>query len=105
MTLLIVEESLAMCRLVRALIEELPVTVSECHDAARILAACAETQPDWVLMDLTLAGGDALAVARQLSALYSGTNFAAQPGGWPTAAGDRSHKRQTFAAFLGFATV
>jgi CheY-like chemotaxis protein len=73
MTLLIVEESLAICRLVRALIEDLPVAVSECHDAARALAACAESQPDWVLMDLTLAGGDALAVVRQIRALYPGT--------------------------------
>jgi hypothetical protein len=35
--LLIVEESGAMCRLVRALIEGLPIAVSECHEGAQVL--------------------------------------------------------------------
>ncbi len=68
--LLIVEENGAMCRLVRALIEGLPVAVSECIDGAQALAACAEALPDWVLIDLTLAGADALAVTRQIATLY-----------------------------------
>jgi CheY-like chemotaxis protein len=49
--LLIVEENGAMCRLVRALIEGLPVAISECIDGAQSLAACAEALPDWVLID------------------------------------------------------
>jgi len=59
-----------MCRLVRALIEGLPVAVSECCDGAQALAACAEELPDWVLIDLALAGADALAVTRQIATLY-----------------------------------
>ncbi len=73
MKLLVVEESPAMYRMVCALIEGLPVAVSECHQAARVLAACGETQPDWVLIDLTLSGGDALVVARQTRQFYPGT--------------------------------
>lgn len=61
-----------MCRLVRALIEGLPVTVSECRDGAQVLSACGEVQPDWVVIDLTLAGTDALALTRQITALHGG---------------------------------
>ena len=59
-----------MCRLVRALIEGLPVAVSECHDGAQALAVCAEVQPDWVLIDLNLAGMDALAATRRIATVH-----------------------------------
>ncbi len=59
-----------MCRLVRALTEGLPVAVSECHDGAQVLSVCADVQPDWVLIDLNLAGMDALAATRQITAIH-----------------------------------
>jgi CheY-like chemotaxis protein len=68
--LLIVEENGAMLRLVRALIEGLPFTVSECHDGAQVLVVCAEVQPDWVLIDLNLAGMDAFAATRQIATAH-----------------------------------
>jgi CheY-like chemotaxis protein len=70
--LLIVEENGAMCRLVRALLEGVPVSVSECRDGARVLEACAETQPDYVVVDLNLAGMEALTAIRRIVAVHRG---------------------------------
>jgi CheY-like chemotaxis protein len=55
-----------MCRLLRGLVEGLPLTVSECRDAARALAMCAHWRPDWVVLDLNLAGMDPFALTRQM---------------------------------------
>src|SRR5580698_6014575 len=68
--LLIVEENGAMCRLLRALLEGLPISVSECHDGARVLEACAEMRPDYVVIDLNLAGMEAFAAVRQIVAVH-----------------------------------
>ena len=65
-TLLIVEETAAMCRLIRALIDGLPVSVTECRDGRDTMALCRALQPDWVVLDLDLAGTDALATAREI---------------------------------------
>ena len=67
--LLIVEENGAMCGLARALLEGLPVSISECRNGSQVLAVCAQIQPDWVLIDLDLAGMDALAATRQIALL------------------------------------
>src|ERR1700735_5441476 len=66
--LLIVEENGAMCRLLISLLEGLPVTVSECHDGATALEACGEMQPDYVVIDLNLAGTEAFTAVRQIVA-------------------------------------
>jgi DNA-binding NarL/FixJ family response regulator len=66
MRLLIVEENPDMRRLMRSLVEELAVSVAECADGARVLEACAEARPDWVVLDLDLAAADGLAAARQI---------------------------------------
>jgi len=68
--LLILVENTAMCRLIRSLIEGLPLSVSECHDSSQALALCAAVQPDWVLLDLNLAGTDAFTTTRQISSAY-----------------------------------
>jgi len=68
--LVIIEENTAMCRLIRSLVEGLPVSITECHDASQALAICAAVQPDWILLDLNLAGTDALAVTRLISTTY-----------------------------------
>ena len=70
MKVLIIEENAAMSRLLRELIEQPACAVSECHDGAQALAACAAAQPDWVLLDLMLAATDALALTRQISVAY-----------------------------------
>ena len=62
------EENEAMRRLLRGLLEGLPAAISECQDGAQALAMCAEVQPDWVLLDLHLAGIDSFAATRQIVA-------------------------------------
>jgi len=68
--LLIVEENGAMRRLVRAVLEGLCISISECCDGAQVLATCAGLQPDWVVLDLNLASIDAFAATRQIAAAY-----------------------------------
>ena len=68
--MLIVEENGAMRRLVRAVLEGLRISISECSDGAQILAACAGTQPDWVVLDLNLSGVDAFGAIRQIAVAY-----------------------------------
>jgi CheY-like chemotaxis protein len=65
-TVLIVEETAAMCRLIRRLVDGLPVSITECVDGREALALCLSLRPDWVLLDLDLAGTDALAATRQI---------------------------------------
>ena len=57
-----------MVRLIRSLIDGLPVSVTECRDARDAIALCRALGPDWVLLDLDLAatGTDALATARHI---------------------------------------
>ena len=76
-TLLIVEETAAMCRLIRALIDGLPVSVTECRDGRDTMALCRALQPDWVLLDLDLAGTDALATAREIRLAHPGIRIVA----------------------------
>lgn len=57
-----------MCRLIRTLMEGLPVDISECHDGAQALAVCAEMRPDCVVLDLNLSGMDTFAATRQIRA-------------------------------------
>jgi CheY-like chemotaxis protein len=68
--LLIVEENEAMCRLLISILEGLPVSISECHDGAKALEVCAEMQPDYVVVDLNLAGMEAFAAIRRIVAMH-----------------------------------
>lgn len=69
MKLLIIEENVALRRLITSLIGGLRLSVIECDDAALALAAYAAAQPDWVLLDLSCA--DALATLRRLTTTYA----------------------------------
>ena len=66
MSLLIVGQTAAMSRLIRALFDGLPVSVAECPDSRKAVAHCRALQPDWVLLDLDLAGADGFATARAI---------------------------------------
>jgi two-component system, chemotaxis family, chemotaxis protein CheY len=70
--LLIVEENGAMSRLLGTLLEGLPISVSQCNQGTRALDACADLMPDYVAIDLDLAGVDALAAVRQMVAAHPG---------------------------------
>jgi CheY-like chemotaxis protein len=67
-TLLIVEASAAMSRLIRSLVGGLAVSVVECRHGADAMALCRSLQPDWVIIDLDHAG--ALPLVRQLQQAY-----------------------------------
>lgn len=72
MKLLIVEENGAMSRLLATLLEGLAISVSQCNEGARALEACANLTPDYVVIDLNLAGVDAFAAIRQMVAAHPG---------------------------------
>jgi two-component system, chemotaxis family, chemotaxis protein CheY len=73
--LLIVEENGAMSRLLATLLEGLAISVSQCNEGSRALEACANSMPDYVVIDLDLAGVDAFAVVRQMVASYPGLHI------------------------------
>jgi CheY-like chemotaxis protein len=65
-TLLLVEETAAMRRLIRSLIDGLPVSIVECRHRRDVMPLCRALQPDWVVVDLDLASGDALTAVREI---------------------------------------
>jgi CheY-like chemotaxis protein len=68
-TLLLVEDTPAMCRLIRSLIDPLPVSVVQCQ-GPDVMPLCQALQPAWVVVDLDLAGAEALAVVRAIHHSY-----------------------------------
>ena len=64
------DEPLARTRLLGLLAAHPDVTVvAEAGNDAEVLAACASTPPDLVLLDIAMPGSDGLAIARQLAQL------------------------------------
>jgi len=59
--IVIVESRPTTRRLLRSLLEELPVWVRECRDLSSAAALCAREKPDYVVLDLDTAQEDALA--------------------------------------------
>jgi two-component system, chemotaxis family, chemotaxis protein CheY len=68
MKLLIVEDNLAMRRLIRSLLADLADSIRECGDGSQAQASYAEHQPDWVLMDLMMPQMDGLTATREILA-------------------------------------
>lgn len=67
-TILIVDDNPQMRRTLKALLSDLAPVCYECGDGRAALAAYQQYRPDWVLMDLKLAGTDGLAVTAALRA-------------------------------------
>lgn len=67
MNLLIIDDNAGMRRLIRALVGDLAETVHECEDGAQALGAYLQYRPDWVLMDIKMAGLDGIAASRQIT--------------------------------------
>ena len=57
-TLLVVEASLQMRRLIRLLFDDRAEQIVECSDGSEALAAYANCHPDWVLIDLNIKSFD-----------------------------------------------
>jgi CheY-like chemotaxis protein len=73
MKVLIVEDHAQMRQLIRAVIQDLAESVTECADGAEAVAAYAAHQftcADWVLMDLDMSGVDGLEATRRLRAAF-----------------------------------
>ncbi len=70
MNLLIVEDNERMRRTIKSLIGDLITQFYECSDGSQALAAYAEHQPDWVLMDIEMEPIDGLTATRQIKAAY-----------------------------------
>jgi DNA-binding NarL/FixJ family response regulator len=66
MKLLIVEENIALRRLIRSLIGEIPHAINECESGAAALTLCEGVKPDWVFLDLNLAEADSFVTTRQI---------------------------------------
>ena len=71
--LLIVDDNLAMRRLMRRLTSDLAERIEECADGVEVLAAYEQHHfgaTDWVLMDVEMAGMDGLTATRELRAAH-----------------------------------
>ena len=81
-TLLVVEASLQMRRLIRLIFDDKAEQIVECPDGSDALAAYANCHPDWVLIDLniksldpespttTLKPLDAISITRRINQLF-----------------------------------
>lgn len=67
-TILIIEDNPQMRRVLRTLLRDVVSDCYECSDGNGALAAYQRHHPDWVLMDLKLAGVDGLMVTATLRA-------------------------------------
>ena len=63
---LIAEDSVPMRRLMRTLFEDVAAVVHECGTAEDAVRLYFETRPDWVLMDVHMAGSNGLAATRDI---------------------------------------
>jgi DNA-binding NarL/FixJ family response regulator len=70
MTVLIVDDHPLVRQVIRSVIDDLASEIRECASAEDALAACADSAPDWVLMDIKLTGMDGLTAARAIAATW-----------------------------------
>lgn len=72
MNFLIVEDNHNMRRMLRSIVAEFAGETHECADGSGALAAYAEHRPDWVLMDIKMAGMDGITATRQITRTFPG---------------------------------
>ena len=70
MTVLIVDDHAQVRRIIRSVIADLAMEIRESGTAEEALTLCADSPPDWVLMDIQLPGLDGLAAARVIIATW-----------------------------------
>jgi len=70
MTVLIVDDHAQVRRIIRSVIADLAMEIRETGTAEEALTLCADSPPDWVLMDIQLPGLDGLAAARVIIASW-----------------------------------
>lgn len=75
-TLLIVEHSLAMRRLIRTLLAGSVEQIVECSVAREALSAYANCRPDWVLVDINTGATEGISTTRRIKELFPEANIA-----------------------------
>ena len=66
LSLLIVEDSAPVRRLIKSVVADLADTIYECADGVDAIAAYSRHQPDFVLMDIRMSPMDGIAATRQI---------------------------------------
>lgn len=74
MRILIVDDSVQMRRTIKSLLRDLVEEAFEAGDGSEALDACRAYLPDWVLMDVRMAGLDGIRATRELKAFFPETN-------------------------------
>ena len=74
MRVLIVDDSEQMRSAIRGLLGDLAEETFEACDGADALEACRACRPDWVVMDVRMAGLDGISATRLVKAAFPGTN-------------------------------
>ncbi len=74
MKVLIVDDCEQMRRAIRSLLGDLADETFEACDGAGALEACRASRPDWVLMDVRMAGLDGISATRLLKSDFPETN-------------------------------
>jgi len=74
MRILIVDDSEQMRRAIRSLLCDLADETFEAYDGEGALEACRACRPDWVLMDVRMAGLDGIRATRLLKSAMPETN-------------------------------
>lgn len=80
MRVLIVDDSGQVRRTIRSLLRDLVEEAFEARDGAEALDACRACRPDWVLMDVRMAGLDGVRATRELKAAFPETNVLLMTG-------------------------
>ena len=70
MCLMIVDDNPEMRRVRRRTLSSVATEIVECEGGAEALEAYARWRPDWVLMDIEMAGGDGISATRQITAAF-----------------------------------
>jgi CheY-like chemotaxis protein len=70
MSILIVDDSAKMRRVIRLMIKDLAEEITECDDGSQALTSYRAHRPDWVLMDIRMKKIGGLAATRQIKAAY-----------------------------------
>jgi CheY-like chemotaxis protein len=70
MTILIVDDSAQVRRVIRTVVADLADQVYECADGAEAVAAFRQQRPEWVLMDIRMDGMDGLTATREIVAAW-----------------------------------
>jgi DNA-binding NarL/FixJ family response regulator len=69
-TLLVIEQSANMLRLIRSLVSSQVSRIVECRSGEEALAAYAVTRPDWVLVDISAGAPYGITLTRQIMELF-----------------------------------